>query len=86
MSSASSHTEQPRFCIIPVRMDDDEIKMREEEERAEMAREEAGDPPAWAQATTRISPQSALAALAAYPHDALAPREVINGLINNLRF
>ena len=34
----------------------------------------------------RISPCSALAALAAYPHNASAPREVINGLINNIRY
>ena len=40
----------------------------------------------WAQATARISPWSALAALAAHPHDPSVPREVINGLINNLRY
>ena len=34
----------------------------------------------------RISPHSALAALAAHPHDTFAPREVINGLINNIRY
>ena len=56
MSSASSHTEQPRFRIVPIRMDDNEIEMCEEEEHAEMAQEEAGDPPAWAQATAHISP------------------------------
>ena len=77
MSSSSASTEQPRFRIVPIRMDDDEIKM---------AREEAGEPPEWAQATDRISPRSALAALVAHPHDPSAPREVINGLINNLRY
>ena len=65
-------------------MDDDEIEMREEEERAEMAREEAGEPPTWAQATAHISPWSALMALVAHPHDPSAPREVINGLINTI--
>ena len=58
-------------------MDDAEI---------EMAQEEAGEPPAWAQAMARISPRSALAALAAHPHDMAAPQEVINGLINNIRY
>ena len=65
-------------------MDDAEVEMLEEEERAELAREEAGEPPAWAQATAHISPRSTLTALAAHPHNASAPREVINGLINNL--
>ena len=37
MSSAHSHDEQPRFRIVPVRMDNDEIEMREEEEHAELA-------------------------------------------------
>ena len=40
MSSARSHDEQPHFRIVPVRMDDDKIEMREEEERAELARED----------------------------------------------
>ena len=40
----------------------------------------------WAQATACISPQSALAALVAHPHDPSAPREVINCLINNLQY
>ena len=34
----------------------------------------------------RISPRSTLMALAAHPHDTSAPREVINGLINNIRY
>ena len=67
-------------------MDDNEIEMHKEEECAEMAQEETGDLPTWAQATARISPRSALAALAAHPLDTAAPREVINGLINNIRF
>ena len=40
--------------------------------------------PDWAQATARISPRSALAALATHPDDPTAPREVINGLINTI--
>ena len=84
MSAASSNTKQPRFRIVPVRMDNAEVEMLEEEECTEMAREEAGDPPTWAQATARILPRSALMALAAHPHDTSTPREVINGLINNL--
>ena len=62
--------------------DDVEIQMHDEGEDTEAQ----GDPPAWDQATTRISPRSALAALATHPLDASAPREVINGLINNLRY
>ena len=54
-------------------MDDDEIEMHEEEERTELAQEEAGDLPMWAQATARISPCSALAALATHPNDTSAP-------------
>ena len=73
MSSNSSNTEQPRFHIVPIRMDDDEIKMHEEEERAELARENEGEPPAWGQATACISPRSAIAALAAHPLDTSAP-------------
>ena len=66
-------------------MDDDEVEMHEEE-HAEAAREDAEEPPAWAQATAHISPCSTLAALATHPHDMAAPREVINGLINNIRY
>ena len=85
MSSASSHTEQPHFRIVPVQISDDEVEMRPEEEQDEPIREGEGDPPAWAQATARISPRSALVALATHPHDASAHREVINGLVNNIR-
>ena len=77
MSSNSSNTEQPRFHIVPVQVDNDEIKMHEEEE---------GEPPAWDQAMARISPHSTIVALAAHPLDMSAPREVINGLINNIRY
>ena len=67
-------------------MDNNEIEMHEEEGHIDPAQETEGEPPAWAQATARISPHSALAALAAHPHDTSAPQEVINGLINNLRY
>ena len=47
-----------------------------------------GEPklPDWAQATTCISPRSALAALATHPINASAPQEVINGLINTIKY
>ena len=37
MSSSSANTEQPHFHIVPVRMDDAEVEMLEEEECAELA-------------------------------------------------
>ena len=49
--------------------DDGKIEMHDEGEDTEAQ----GDPPAWDQATAHISPQSALAALAAHPLDASAP-------------
>ena len=72
MSSAHSHDEQPHFRIVPIQISDDDVEMRPEEECAEPAREEEGEPPTWAQAMARISPRSALAALAAHPHNASA--------------
>ena len=55
-----------------------------EDEVADSEGESEPPLPSWAQATARISPCSTLAALAAYPTDASTPREVINGLINNI--
>ena len=83
--SSSSNTEQPRFHIVPIRMDESKITMHEDKEHYA---DSMGEPelPDWAQATTHISPHSALAALAAHPTDISAPQEVINGLINTIRF
>ena len=64
-------------------MSDDEHAMHEDKERYTSSTSEAGLPD-WAQATAHISPQSALAALAAHPDDPAAPREIINGLINTI--
>ena len=66
-------------------MDTEEAAMVENE-----VADSEGEPepplPSWAQATARISPHSALTALATHPTNTSAPQEVINGLIKNIRY
>ena len=86
MSSSSATTEQPHFHLVPIQVSDDEVEMRPEEEHVEPTQEEEGELPTWAKAMARISPRSALTALATHPHNTSAHREVINGLVNNIRY
>ena len=81
----SSTNEQPHFHIIPVAMSNGERAMHEDEEQY-ASKNDDSDLPDWAQVTARISPHSALTALAAHPDDPAAPREIINGLINTIQF
>ena len=68
----SSTNDQPCFHIILVPMSDNECTMHEDEERYASSTSEAGLPD-WAQATARIFPHSALAALATHSNNAAAP-------------